>query len=105
MIKIMLACSAGMSTSLLVTKMESAAKENNIEAQIWAIPEANLSEEISKVNQEISIQQQAYERYMQQANSVGLSDSYKKLVQEGKIDIEAITDETLNEQIQEYQEW
>lgn len=30
MIKIMLACSAGMSTSLLVTKMEAAAKENNI---------------------------------------------------------------------------
>lgn len=27
MIKIMLACSAGMSTSLLVTKMEDAAKE------------------------------------------------------------------------------
>lgn len=27
MIKIMLACSAGMSTSLLVTKMESAAKK------------------------------------------------------------------------------
>ena len=48
MIKIMLACSAGMSTSLLVTKMEAAAKENNIEAQIWAIPESNLSEEISK---------------------------------------------------------
>ena len=48
MIKIMLACSAGMSTSLLVTKMEAAAKENNIEAQIWAIPEANLAEEISK---------------------------------------------------------
>ncbi|MBH9894836.1 PTS sugar transporter subunit IIB, partial [Clostridioides difficile] len=34
MIKIMLACSAGMSTSLLVTKMESAAKENGIESQI-----------------------------------------------------------------------
>ena len=32
--KIMLACSAGMSTSLLVTKMENAAKENGIEAQI-----------------------------------------------------------------------
>ena len=48
MIKIMLACSAGMSTSLLVTKMEAAAKEQNIEAQIWAIPEANLSEEITK---------------------------------------------------------
>ncbi len=29
----MLACSAGMSTSLLVTKMEDAAKENGIEAK------------------------------------------------------------------------
>ena len=48
LIKIMLACSTGMSTNLLVTKIEAAAKEQNIEAQIWAIPEANLSEEITK---------------------------------------------------------
>ena len=48
MIKIMLAYSAGMSTSLLVTKMEAAAKEQNLETQIWAIPESNLSEEITK---------------------------------------------------------
>ena len=40
----MLACSTGMSTNLLVTKMEAADKEQNIEAQIWAILEANLSE-------------------------------------------------------------
>ncbi|MFL8709682.1 PTS sugar transporter subunit IIB [Clostridioides sp. GD02377] len=46
MIKIMLACSAGMSTSLLVTKMEDAAKENDIEAKIWAISEVNLKNEI-----------------------------------------------------------
>ncbi len=46
--KIMLACSAGMSTSLLVTKMENAAKENGIEAQIWAIPEAQIGTEIEK---------------------------------------------------------
>ena len=46
MIKIMLACSAGMSTSLLVTKMESAAKESGIEAKIWAISEANIDKEV-----------------------------------------------------------
>ncbi|MEH6937783.1 PTS sugar transporter subunit IIB [Bacillus sp. JJ664] len=34
---ILLACSAGMSTSLLVTKMENAAKEKGIEAKIWAV--------------------------------------------------------------------
>ncbi len=48
MIKIMLACSAGMSTSLLVTKMEAAAKESGIDAEIWAISEVNLADEIQK---------------------------------------------------------
>ena len=48
MIKIMLACSAGMSTSLLVTKMQDAAKEKGIEAEIWAISEVNLANEIDK---------------------------------------------------------
>lgn len=46
--KIMLACSAGMSTSLLVTKMEAAAKEENIDVKIWAISEANLANEIQE---------------------------------------------------------
>lgn len=46
MMRIMLACSAGMSTSLLVTKMEAAAKENGIDAKIWAISEANIDKEV-----------------------------------------------------------
>ena len=48
MIKIMLACSAGMSTSLLVTKMQEAAKEKGVECAIWAISEVNLQSEIEK---------------------------------------------------------
>lgn len=48
MFRIMLACSAGMSTSLLVTKMEAAAKEAGIEAQIWAISEAHIDKEVDK---------------------------------------------------------
>ena len=35
---IMLNCSAGMSTSLLVTKMQEAAKEQGIDAEIFACP-------------------------------------------------------------------
>ena len=34
--KILLCCSAGMSTSLLVTKMEAAAKEQGVECRINA---------------------------------------------------------------------
>lgn len=48
MIKIMLACSAGMSTSLLVSKMEKSANEKGIDAYIWAISEVNLPNEIEK---------------------------------------------------------
>lgn len=64
-----------------------------------------LKEQISAVGEEISIQQQGYERYMQQANSVGLSEEYAAKVREGKIDIETITDEDLSEKIKKYQQW
>ena len=36
--QILLVCSAGMSTSLLVTKMEGAAKDAGYEAKIFALP-------------------------------------------------------------------
>lgn len=36
--KIMLACAAGMSTSLLVTKMEKAAEEKGLIVDIFAVP-------------------------------------------------------------------
>ncbi|MBE6048382.1 MAG: PTS sugar transporter subunit IIB [Clostridium sp.] len=42
MTKIILCCSAGMSTSLLVTKMQAAAKEQGIETAIQAMSEAEV---------------------------------------------------------------
>ncbi|MFJ7950064.1 PTS sugar transporter subunit IIB [Lysinibacillus sp. NPDC096418] len=39
---IMLVCVAGMSTSLLVSKMQKAAQEQNIEADIYAIAESEV---------------------------------------------------------------
>ena len=44
---ILLCCSAGMSTSLLVTKMQEAAKKEGLDINIWALPAEKLSEEIS----------------------------------------------------------
>lgn len=43
---IMLSCSAGMSTSLLVTKMQQAAKDQGIDAKIFACPAAEASQHI-----------------------------------------------------------
>ena len=64
-----------------------------------------VMQKMSKLNEEISIQQQAYDRYMQQANSVGLSEDYAQKVRDGLIDIEEITDEDLKDKIDDYQEW
>lgn len=71
----------------------------------WSTRNKALVSEMSKVSDEIAIQQAGYKRYLEEANSVGLSDEYKKLVQSGEIDIEKITDEDLANKIQEYTEW
>ncbi|MGL5978266.1 MAG: PTS sugar transporter subunit IIB [Erysipelotrichaceae bacterium] len=47
---ILLICSAGMSTSMLVTKMEAAAKAQNIEATIWAVGDASSAENVVKAD-------------------------------------------------------
>ncbi|MGC4377478.1 PTS sugar transporter subunit IIB [Fictibacillus sp. Mic-4] len=47
---ILLCCSAGMSTSLLVTKMEKAAKEKGVDATIWAVSSTEVHEELKKAD-------------------------------------------------------
>ena len=79
-------------------------KANNI-YKTWSERNKALVEEIGKVQDEIELQQSAYERYMQEANSVGLSSSWAEKVRNGKIDINTIKDEALAEKIKEYQEW
>lgn len=48
--KILLVCSAGMSTSLLVTKMRNSAKEKGIEVEIDALPVAEASTTVDNVD-------------------------------------------------------
>lgn len=64
-----------------------------------------LAEQMGEVSNEITVQQQAYERYLQQANSISLSDDYKSQVQNGTIDISTITDEDLKKNIDDYKQW
>ncbi|SLM64430.1 PTS sugar transporter subunit IIB [Dickeya aquatica] len=51
--RIVLACSAGMSTSLVVTKMEKEAAARGMEYQIYAIPEQNLRDELQTYGNDI----------------------------------------------------
>lgn len=71
----------------------------------WSERNQNLTSEISKVTDEINLQQQGYNRYLQQANSVGLSSTWATKVQNGQVDISTITDEDLADKISEYQQW
>jgi cellobiose PTS system EIIB component len=48
--KIILVCSAGMSTSLLVTKMRNSAKERNIEVEIHAVAESQLTDNLENLD-------------------------------------------------------
>lgn len=60
--------------------------------------------QLSEITREIELQQQGYERYMKQANSVKLKDDLKEKVQNGTIDISKYDDKT-QEKIKDYQEW
>lgn len=50
MINILLVCSAGMSTSMLVKKMQDSAAAKGIEATIWAVGDAESQGEIKKAD-------------------------------------------------------
>lgn len=71
----------------------------------WTKRGTALNDQISQTRREIDLQNQAYNRYIQQANSVGLDGGYAAKVRDGTIDIEKITDEDLNNKISEYKQW
>jgi hypothetical protein len=71
----------------------------------WTERTSALNDQISQTTKEISLQDSAYNRYMQEANKVGLSENYASKVRDGTIDIETITDEDLNDKISDYKEW
>lgn len=50
---IMLVCSAGMSTSLLVTKMQKAAEEKGMEADIFAVSASEADQQIETKNVDV----------------------------------------------------
>ncbi len=46
--KIMLACQAGMSTSMVVVRMQQAAKEQGKDYEIWAVDQSEIANELGK---------------------------------------------------------
>lgn len=74
--------------------------------KLWESRNKSLSDEIGKVTEEISIQEQAYFRYMHQANSVGLDAGLAQKVREGAIDISQYSsDSDIRKKIDLYKQW
>ncbi|MDR7344604.1 PTS system cellobiose-specific IIB component [Pantoea alhagi] len=53
--RIVLACAAGMSTSMVVTRMEKEAAARGLSYEIYAIPEQNLREELENHAGEVAV--------------------------------------------------
>lgn len=75
-----------------------------------AFKTAVLKKQMKIIDKQLTANQEAYDTYMKKANSVGLSEEYKKLVKNGALKIEDIdtsTDsgKTLSENIKDFQSY
>lgn len=76
---------------------------DNIDRAIGlASKQAKAYEAIGKVQEEITANQRAADKYLAKANSVGLNETYASKVRNGTLDIETITDEDLKKKIDDY---
>ena len=71
----------------------------------WGNRNSALADELSSVSDEISLQQQAYEKYMDLADSVGLDGYYEDLIKNGAMDVVTVDDENLQDQIDKFQDF
>lgn len=64
-----------------------------------------LTDEFTKVREEVEISSKALETYQKRMDSIGLSQTYIDKIKNGKLEIEDINNEDVYKKIQEYQEW
>lgn|SRR5690625_256908 len=94
---ILLACSAGMSTSLLVTKMEEAAKEKGIEVSIWAVSQDKAPTEMEKADVLLIGPQMRFmkKKFAKVAEEVGIPLDVIDPMAYGRVDGEAVLNKAL----------
>ena len=71
----------------------------------WGTRNKAVADQIDTLTDEIKLQKDAAEGYLEKANSIDLSEEYKKKVQEGKIQIETVTDQTTIDNINDYTDY
>ncbi len=70
----------------------------------WTERNNALSQSIDRTKAAIELQKQAYSAYMKEADSLGLPEHYKTLVQKGAVNVNDIVDSETADKISEYQE-
>lgn len=60
---------------------------------------------MNQIRSNLTTLQQAYNRYIQEANSVGLDESWASKVRDGSINVETVTDGSLMDKIKDYENW
>lgn len=70
----------------------------------WTERNNALSQSIGRTKAAIELQKQAYSAYMKEADSLGLPEHYKTLVQKGAVNVNDIVDSGTADKISEYQE-
>lgn len=95
--RILLACSAGMSTSLLVSKMEEAAKAKGIDAEIWAVAQDKAPEEMKRADVLLIGPQMRFmkKKFAVTAEEIGIPLDVIDPVAYGRIDGQAVLDKAL----------
>ncbi|AYV68609.1 MULTISPECIES: PTS sugar transporter subunit IIB [Niallia] len=95
--RILLACSSGMSTSLLVSKMKDAAKEKGIEAEIWAVAQDKAQTDMERADVLLIGPQMRFlkKKLATQAEAVGIPLDVIDPVAYGRIDGLAVLNKAL----------
>lgn len=86
-------------------KIEDLGKTADDVYDIWSNRNQAVADQIDKVTDEIELQTQAAKRYKKEAESINLSQDYKDKIQEGKLDIETVTDQDTIDAINDYTDW
>ncbi|WP_026700625.1 PTS sugar transporter subunit IIB [Salibacterium aidingense] len=94
---ILLACSAGMSTSLLVSKMEEAARAKGVETKIWAVAQDKAESEMENADVLLIGPQMRFmkNKYSKVAKEAGIPLDVIDPVAYGRVDGEAVLNKAL----------
>ena len=73
--------------------------------ETWTNRSKAVKNSISELNNELSKQRSAADKYLKKANSVGLDEKYAKRVRNGALDFSEVSNEKTNEKIEKYREY